>query len=340
MPAGGSLRFLEPSAGDGAFVRGLAADPLYERVESLLAVELIDGEAAACEQSGRQAPFNVEVRRGSFLDSGLAPESGFDAAVGNPPFVRFQFVEDTERRYAADVAETMGVTLKGVSNLWIPIFLCSLNKLREGGAFAFIIPAECLTGISASVVRSWLLRNTSDLRIDLFPPGSFPDVLQEVVILSGRRASSAGTSTVTVREAGHSKRTWAHKVGAEVPTWTRYLLSPAQMEALSEASSLSMAKSVGTYVKFSVATVTGANEYFSVDTETANEYELHPWLLPLLPRIRHTEGLTYSARYHELNVGAGLRSHLLDFSRATSPEYFAGANRYIRNGLAEKLHEC
>ncbi|MFE0245997.1 Eco57I restriction-modification methylase domain-containing protein [[Kitasatospora] papulosa] len=333
------LRLLEPSAGDGAFIRGLRAHPLRENVDSVLAAELIAEEAAACAEAGRGASFQVQVRQGSFLNPSLVSEEEFDAAVGNPPFVRFQFVGDEERLFALDVAEKMGLTLKGVSNLWIPIFLGALNKLREGGAFAFIIPAECLTGISASTVRRWLLRNVSELRVDLFSPGSFPGVLQEIVILSGRRASMSGSATITVRESWHSERVWEHSVKDESPTWTRYLLNPVQLLALEQASHLPEAKSVGSFAKFSVATVTGANDFFSVDSVTVEKYQLDPWVVPLLPRIRHAEGLTYGELDHSLNVSSGLRAHLLDFSRGPSPENYPGALRYLAEGEEQKLHE-
>ncbi|WP_437043814.1 Eco57I restriction-modification methylase domain-containing protein [Streptomyces sp. enrichment culture] len=332
------LRLLEPSAGDGAFIRGLEAHPLGRRVGSLAAAELLPAEAQRCSQAGDAASFPVAVRQGSFLDPDLMPEEDFDGAIGNPPFVRFQFVGDLERSYADRVATQMGVTLRGVSNLWIPILLCALNKLREGGAFAFIIPAECLTGISASAVRKWLLANCTDARIDLFAPGSFPGVLQEVVVLSGRKKSQSGDSLLTVRECDGVERIWKHAVSPGSPTWTRYLLSPSQLESLQEISLLPLAKEVGNYVRFTVATVTGANEYFSVDSSTVEEYGLQEWVAPLLPRIRHAGGLVFSNRDHRVLAESGIKAGLLDFSLSGDPKSHAGAARYIAKGEHESLH--
>lgn len=339
LPASGdSLRLLEPSAGDGAFVRGLEAHPFGGRVGSLVAAELVPAEAELCWQAGHNASFPVAVRKGSFLDPGLVPEEEFDGAIGNPPFVRFQFVSDLERSYADLVASQMGVTLRGVSNLWIPIFLCALNKLREGGGFAFIIPAECLTGISASAVRRWILANCTDVRIDLFAPGSFPAVLQEVVVLSGRKKPQGGDSLLTVREFDGVERIWKHAVSADAPTWTRYLLSPSQLASLQEISLLPLARDVGSYARFSVATVTGANEYFSVDSATVEEYGLQEWVVPLLPRIRHASGLVFSNDDHRSIVGGDIRAGLLDFSRSSDPKSHPGAVRYIAKGEQESLH--
>src|SRR3546814_8927677 len=40
------LRLLEPSSGDGAFIRGVARSSIRDRVESIDAVELLESEAA------------------------------------------------------------------------------------------------------------------------------------------------------------------------------------------------------------------------------------------------------------------------------------------------------
>ncbi|WP_373312515.1 Eco57I restriction-modification methylase domain-containing protein [Streptomyces albogriseolus] len=339
LPAGSDrLRLLEPSAGDGAFIRGLEAHPLRGRVGSLAAVELVPSEAQRCSQAGDAASFPVVVRQGSFLDPDLVPEEDYDGAIGNPPFVRFQFVSDLERSYADRVAMQMGVPLRGVSNLWIPILLCALNKLREGGVFAFIIPAECLTGISASVVRKWILTNCVDARIDLFAPGSFPGVLQEVVVLSGRKKRQSGDSLLTVRECDGVERIWKHVISPESPTWTRYLLTPSQLEALQEISLLPLAKEVGSYVRFSVATVTGANEYFSVDSSTVEQYGLQQWVVPLLPRIRHANGLVFSKCDHQVLAEGGIRAGLLDFSLNGDPKSHPSAAQYIAKGENDSLH--
>ncbi|MGW5851540.1 Eco57I restriction-modification methylase domain-containing protein [Streptomyces sp. NPDC055254] len=333
------LKVLEPSAGDGAFVRGLQNDPLASRVSEMVAVEIDGVEAAHCEEAGQAAPFSVDVRQGSFLAPQRVVERDFDVAVGNPPFVRFQFVSNSERTYSDAIAAELGVTFKGVSNLWIPMLLSALSKLRDGGVFAFIIPAECLTGISASVIRRWVLQNSTSLRVDLFAPGSFPGVLQEVVILSGRRSLFGGDALLEVRETGGpSVRVWSHHATADAHTWTRYLLNPRQVEALDAASDLPLAGTVGQFARFSVATVTGANDYFSASPDMVKDYDLEQWAIPLLPRIRNAKGLVFTRTDQRQNAEEGIRSHLLDFSRGDDPMEYPLAAEYIRQGEAQELH--
>lgn len=337
-----SLRLLEPSAGDGAFVRGLAGHPLAARVAEVTAVEVDPGEAAKCTAALAAAAFPGQVITGSVLN-GARPQLGrYDAAVGNPPFVRFQFLTAADRAGVHAVAAESGLTLGGVGNLWIPVLLTALTRLAAGGAFAFIVPAECFTGISAGSVRQWLARHAEPLRADLFPPGSFPGVLQEVVVLSGRMRPAGPGRPAALRVTEHTAAapvSWRHSVGGAAATWTRYLLTPAQLAALEEAAALPEFHRFAVAGRLSVATVTGANDYFCVGDAALAGYGLTRWALPLLPRIRHAGGLVFTGDDHGALGGQSRRRWLLSFAAGQpSPEDSPQARRYLREGEERGLH--
>jgi adenine-specific DNA-methyltransferase len=314
----GRIRLLEPSAGDGAFLRGLQRNrPLLSHTASIDAIELVPDEAEKCRAELEATGVDGAVHTGSAIPWASATESQFEAAVGNPPYVRFQFVPDVDRAAMPTLESRIGVSFGGVSNLWLPVLLGSLSRLVNGGAFAFIIPAECFTGISAGVLRKWLIENCSELRFDLFPPNSFPDVLQEVVILSGIRTVRSEHSTLCeIREhrSDGAVSSASHLVPPTSATWTKYLLSRDGLSALEEASSLADVWSLGTVAKFEVAAVTGANDFFSVDDSTLQQFGLAPWSTALLPRLRHAEGLRYNQDDHRAAADSGAKTHLLDFS--------------------------
>jgi adenine-specific DNA-methyltransferase len=337
----GQMRVLEPSAGDGAFVRGLAGHPLAGRISGLTAVEVNPAEAARCRAAVAAAPFPGTAVTGSVLGPARPEPGHYDIAVGNPPFVRFQFLSPADRAGALAVAADSGLPLAGVSNLWIPVLLAALRGLRPGGTFAFIVPAECFTGISARSVRAWLAAHTADLRADLFPPGSFPGVLQEVVILSGRLAATGPGRPLShlpggLRVAEHgpgSPRSWWHPVDPCAPTWTRYLLTPAQLAALAQLGSLTAFRPLAAVARLSVSTVTGANTFFSVPDDQLAEHGLKSWALPLLPRIRHAAGLTFGQDDHDRLASAGCRRWLLNFAAGLpSPEDSPGPLAYLDRG--------
>ncbi|MBW0113911.1 Eco57I restriction-modification methylase domain-containing protein [Pseudonocardia abyssalis] len=332
------LSLLEPSSGDGEFIRGLAAHASSSSISRVVAVEIAPSEAAKTATAIRNLDVAGETITGSVLEVACRVSEQFDVAVGNPPYVRFQFVSESDRLAAQEVSEKAGVSLAGVSNLWIPVLLASLNMVRNGGAFAFIIPTECFTGISARMIRTWLSCNSQELRVDLFPPKSFSGVLQEVVVLSGRvHRETQGEPKLTVCD--HAvQNTWVHLVETSATTWTGYLLTPEQLSAFDSMRSIPSIYSLGDVARIGVATVTGANQYFTVTDATLDEYRLHPWRLPLLPRIRHAQGLVFRDEdFAQMSEGEAPR-WLLDFS-ASNPDVvaFPKPAEYIARGQADGL---
>ena len=111
----------------------------------------------------------------------------YDAVVGNPPFVRYQFIPQEERSQLAALLSQGGKDLHGVSNLWIPFTLISLELLRDQGAFALVLPSELLAIKSAGLIRSELIRHYDKLTLDMYPRDSFAGILQDVMVVSGVR---------------------------------------------------------------------------------------------------------------------------------------------------------
>jgi adenine-specific DNA-methyltransferase len=335
-----NVDLLEPSAGDGQFVRGLGGHELGKRLRSLTAVELLDAEASKAENARVAAGIDGRVLASSFLAERCRDLGQFDVAVGNPPFVRFQFVSPEDRVGIEYLASDYGVQLAGVSNLWIPVFLSALARLRDGGVFAFIIPADCFTGLSARVVRKWLCDHSTELHVDLFGPRSFPGVLQEVVILSGRvtRDRALGTK-VSVHD--HSLgESWTHVLDETEPTWTGLLLRPEHLDALREVTLSSSVHRFGEVARLQVATVTGANEFFSMTSATRRDRQLDEWTRPLLARVRQAKGLNFTANDLAENGDNGypvwmLDTGLGDSDIAASP----GGQSYLSEGEGLLLHE-
>ena len=342
LKPGDGFSILEPSAGDGAFLRGLGRSPLRSRAGWVQANELFEREAAKCSEALAELDSPGRVICGSAIRWAAETDDEFDVAVGNPPFVRFQFVDVADRYSANRLAIRMGVSFTGVSNLWLPILLGALGRLRVGGAFAFVLPAECFTGVSAGSLREWLVRNSAQLRFDLFVPGSFPGVLQEVVVLSGRRCG-AGNGPVDCTFVEHMSlgrpTLTNHLVHLGPHPWTRYLLSAPQLAGFEFAVASEVVKPLGMHARFGVAAVTGANAFFSVDEETLRGYDLGRWSRPLLPRIKHAPGLAYTDDDHAAAVEAGSRAHLLDFSaERDDPNLHLGATAYLDAGEEAEIH--
>src|SRR3546814_1266576 len=62
------LRLLEPSSGDGAFIRGVARSSTRDRVESIDAVELLESEAAKSAIAIEESAFEGSVATCSAIE--------------------------------------------------------------------------------------------------------------------------------------------------------------------------------------------------------------------------------------------------------------------------------
>jgi len=336
------LRILEPSAGDGAFLRGMARAVEKNKFScpQPTCLEIVDIEAAKCRAELIRYGLNGEVFADSFFEWASHSDLHYDAVIGNPPFIRYQFVAERDRLLAEWMLRAEGQELQGVSNLWIPFILLSLKYLKIGGAFAFVLPNELLSTISAGQVRSLLLRDFDKLRIDLFPRDSFPDILQDVLIVSGIRVEKSATSrqvTFSEKVCG-TREEWIHTVASSHISWTRFLLTREQSQAFHILQSSPEFCSLGDAASIGVAIVTGANEFFTVAEQAVETYQLAHWIRPLLARTAESPGIEFRSNDFETARRKGKRSWLLDFScERPDPLLEQGASRYLRMGEEQGL---
>lgn len=324
-------RWLEPAAGDGAFIRGLSSGQAKQWFPSasVLCIEIDEAEAAKCRNHLISSKVEGEVIATSFLRwfaDALEPPLAsmcldFDAVVGNPPYLRYQFLDKEDRIRAERAILHYGLNLHGVSNGWIAFALLSLFSLRVGGAFALVLPSELLSITSAAQFRNTLVRHCTNVRVDLFPRSTF-HVLQDVVVVSGRRTGKLQAFTA-VKFVDHRERTraWTRILSASEDAWTMHLLTDKELNAYSASQQLPSVYRLGKLARIQVSVVTGANDFFTVDDHTLTTYALQPWARPLLAKTSHSPGLRFSTEDFEVARASGARSWLLDFSAShPSPE--------------------
>lgn len=304
------LRALEPSAGDGAFIRGLSAHNMRTKITTFDAVELLEEEATKAAQELQEIHLEGIVLRGSFLQPEANSLGDYDVTVGNPPFLRYQFIDANDLAELHSVEARAGVSFGRVANLWIPVFLSAVSRLKDGGVFSFILPSEFLTGISGAAVRTWLTRNASDLSIDTFPARSFPGVLQEIILVSGRRTKRPSEQVTLTDHASDERH--RHQIREDDATWTGFTLTPLELSALRSAKQAQFLLPMGEVARLSVSTVTGANSFFTYDESTRERYKLERWSRKLLARTRHAPGLNLTEKDWEVVAESRERSWLLD----------------------------
>jgi adenine-specific DNA-methyltransferase len=347
-------RVLEPSCGDGVFFQAMR-DVGGFRAANITGFELDDVEASKATRRSKELGLQgINVRAEDFL--GWAIENmakggeRFDAVVGNPPFVRYQFLPPEFQTRAAAIFDELGLKFTKHTNAWVSFILASMSLLKPGGRLAMIVPAEIIHVTHAQSLRSYLGKECRRLVIvdpeDLW----FEGTLQGAVILMAEKRSSTrqkveGLGMVPVRGRSFLKRSPA-EVFAEPQSingktvagkWTRALLDVETRDLFDELESHSDIHRFDEIARVDVGIVTGANKFFLVPDETVTAYSLEKYAHPMFGRSEHCPGVIYDERQHTANAAKGSPTNFLWFDDVPS-KMSARALQYVANGEQENLH--
>lgn len=342
---------LEPGCGDGAFLRAIA----NERMASLQHVSGFEIDPIEANKARGVGPAlgnaKLQVFAEDFIGWTLARvmrPTTFDAAVGNPPFIRYQYLDPSIQGSAERLFAVHGLPFTRHTNAWVSFVVGAFSMVRPGGRLAMVVPAELLHVLHAQGLRGYLLRQAS--RILVLDPEElwFDGTLQgAVLLLVDKKANESdrtlGVAVRTIRSRSelelHPEDIWceADFVNDESVSakWMQALLSHSQREVLRAVRQLPAVRSFVDIADVDVGIVTGANKFFLVPNETVETFALSEWAHPMFGRSEHVPGVIYDAAVHRRNQRLGMPTNFLWFQ---DTKLTTSAKAYIRAGEAEGLH--
>ena len=137
---------LEPGCGDGVFIDALLnKEDRLPRNTIVTAVE-INTEEAKKVKSKNTPSLNVNVLNEDFLEfyNREYEKSLFDLIIGNPPYIRYQYLTATQREIQSKILTDHGMKANKLINSWVCFLVACVQMLSENGKIAFIVPAEIL----------------------------------------------------------------------------------------------------------------------------------------------------------------------------------------------------
>jgi adenine-specific DNA methylase len=344
-------RVLEPSCGDGAFVEVLLKHA-STRLKTIVACEINPEEAA--KTKARTGSGRVEVNVGDFLRWFLfhaGQIEPFDGVLGNPPFIRYQYLPEEQQLLAEKVFKRFGLPFTKHTNAWVPFVIAALALLRPGGRLGMVVPSELFHIPHAQSLRRFLAEQCS--RILILDPEEiwFGDTLQGTVLLLAekkieRATRSQGVAVMPVRGrqmlgtdpeplfqgAGYAN-------GSTIEgKWMPVFLTKEERALVSDLRSDKRVKLFSEQASVDVGIVTGANKFFLVPDKVVDAFGLQRWAHPMFGRSEHVQGLVYARADHTANRRAGLPTNFLWFQEETIGDLPANVRRYLDGGLTQKLH--
>jgi adenine-specific DNA-methyltransferase len=324
---------LEPSFGDGVFLRAVAERAAHAGWESVHLSGIEIDEKARVRALQERLIAGDDVRFEDFL---CVPPFEVQAVIGNPPYVRLRHLASSQRAKALEAAEAaMGQSIDPSASLWMPFVLHAMRFLARGGRLAFVLPYDFTYVRYARPLWAELRANFGSLHVLRTHERVFEGLLQDVVILFaddyGARTDTVhyqafervsdllcGRSVIdeslSIDELLHGERVFIEALlGDEL----RQLLRTRVRRATVQARRL---------VTFNIGYVTGDKRFFHPTPAEAEEYQL--------PKSSLRRAVTSSRTIR----GVGLRTSSLGDSRASflflpdSNALTPGEQRYIELG--------
>lgn len=355
---GGACELIEPSCGDGAFIEALAT-PRWAKGLSLQAFELSPSEAAKARDRAARFGFGtgkISVTNTDFLGWAIKhmlrgiPIA--DSIVGNPPFIRYQYLPPEFQHRSEQIFELLRLPFTKHTNAWVPFILASIALIRPGGRLAMVIPSEIVHVMHAAPLRDYLAK-TCD-RIAIIDPTEiwFTETLQGAVILLAEKAETParpkGQMSIipvvgrdfTTRRAEEILHTavWHNAKDIE-GKWTRAAVPKAALAVLAEAAKRAEVRRLADIADVDVGIVTGANKFFLVTDDVVKEHQLEPWACPMFGRSEHCPGIVYDERQHRANALLGYPTNFLWFDSANGKPLHQKARAYVALGEQQELNK-
>lgn len=346
---------LEPSCGDGVFLRGLLR-LTTNGLNSIKAFEIEPVEAGKAKHVVAEFKnVHVEIEGRDFLGWSLAKllnPPQFDAVVGNPPFIRYQYLDSKLQNISEQIFKVFHLPFTKHTNAWVPFVISSLALLRPGGRLAMVVPSELLHVLHAESLRSYLARVCS--RVLIFDPQEiwFEDTLQGAILLLAEKKDIAeehfkGLSIVATRSKDFlSEDPEYYFEKAEYTNgetvkgkWMLALLTSPEREVLNKAKANLDIYYFDDLAEVAVGIVTGANKFFLVPDEVVGQFSLQKWAYPMFGKSEHVPGVVFDEDSIARNRKLGLPINFIWFSDEKLSDLPASVRDYILSGEKQNIHK-
>jgi len=344
---------LEPSCGDGVFLEALVS--VLSRDAGITAIELDSREARkAAERVGGYEQAATEILCADFLEWYLKSDPDnhcFDAVVGNPPFIRYQYLSEKDQKFSERIFTRHKLRFTRHTNAWVPFVIASLSLLRPGGRMAMVVPAEIFHILHAQSLRRHVGQHCK--RIIIIDPEEiwFDGTLQGAVLFLAEKKQNAGEHTAglgIVPVAGNSFLNRSPSIYFDTANfmngksiegkWTKAFLTKKESDIYDGITSNSSVRRFSEIANVDVGLVTGANKFFLVSDATVEKYNLDKWAHPMFGRAGHCPGVLYDEKQHRKNAVSGLPSNFLWFDVGDIHELPSHVRDYICTGERDNLH--
>lgn len=336
------MKILEPSCGDGSFLRSLKKilNNKNYNIEKIDAIEYIKEEADKSAKLVNDIE-NATVINDDFYNFYVNCKEKYNLIIGNPPYIRYQYLTAFQREKQAQVLIKNKMKSNKLINSWVFFLVACIELLEKNGTIAFVIPAEIMQVAYAEDLRKYLSKHLSKINIISFNELLFEDAEQEVVVLIGTKKdkeeecliSNCLYDNIDDFTKNYNENNLNYEKILTNDKWTRYYLNERENNVIEETRRDSRFRKIGDVGLVNVGITTGNNDYFSLDDNFVKKYDLKKYTKPLIGRSSQTHGLVFNEIDWKKNVNKGVKAYLLTINEDVNVEDMSKEQQeYIKIG--------
>lgn len=329
---GNGLSILEPSSGDGVFVKTIFADKKFsKRVETIIAVERESEELKKVRLITKLK--TLKTIHKDFLDFQNDNTQKFDLVIGNPPYIKKSLLSNSQLLLCEQIHQIFPkLSQNKIKNIWTSFLLRGISFLKEDGVLAFVLPAELLQVKYALELRELLQSEFKRIEIFTFKELLFKDCKGQdtLILVCEKRSNNQGvffTKIDDINTLKEKKFKLAKSTNVKEVKWN-HQLSADEYELLDRLSK--KIKTVNDYCSSKAGIVTAANDFFIVNKETANQYNLTKYLKPIIQKGFFVNG---SVELNTKDFKALIENSKPSFLLALNDETKYGNNKKVKDYL-------
>lgn len=335
------VRFLDPAFGTGAFFSALLQIFPPETIEKATNFEVDPHYGEEARRLWSNSMLKVLIRDFFAIPIPSIKEDFANLIVCNPPYVRHHHLTAVQKEhFSRSIARSVGLRVNGLSGLYCYFLLHAHNWLADNGLGCWLIPGEFMDVKYGTVVKEYLVRKVTLLRIHGFDTAEsqFDDALVSSTVVWFRKSPPPDAYSIEFTFGGSLEfpRTLTSVSSSELikaPKWSAFkMVRPP-------ATNVSVKLSALFKVKRGLAT--GANEFFILSTDEIQEHELPSrFLMPILPGPRYLKSdiVEADAKGNPLIEKPGFLLSCNIPPREVKREYPSLWN-YLESGVHKKINE-
>lgn len=343
------VQVLEPSCGDGAFIEA-SIHRLEEICPGADYRSLITGVELVEEEANKSKKSKAHIIHGDFFEyysNHIKNKRRFDVIVGNPPFIRYQNVDERSREIAFSHMKEIGMHPTKLTNMWLPFLVLSSLSLKKNGRLGMVIPAELFQVDYAGETRQFLSTYFEKISIVTFRTLVFDEIQQEVILLLCEMQSEdkgiqvlelngiedllkTGISTIQkseVKELDHTKE-----------KWVKYYLSNDEIRLIRDLQAKPEIKKTTDLFEINVGLVSGENHFFLLNRDGVDKYGLGQSVKRVIGRSEQLKGVLLNQDDFEGLIQKKKKVFLFMPPKAPLEELQQAEREYIKYGEKQGFH--